>query len=139
MNNTYKKCLEPECDIASDTRGRCKKHYQKYRRSPEFIRNRKWGTGRTVSAEGYARIRAEDGTYPLEHRYVMAKHLGRELYPFENVHHKNGVRDDNRLENLEIWVISQPAGQRPDDLVTWAKEILRLYGGTDVSESGLTN
>lgn len=63
-----------------------------------------------------------------EHQIIMEGVLGRELLPGENVHHKNGVRDDNRPENLELWVVSQPPGQRPEDLVAWAHEILRRYG-----------
>jgi hypothetical protein len=57
----------------------------------------------------------------------MQEMLGRELFPDENVHHINGVRDDNRPENLELWSTSQPSGQRIPDKVEWALEILRRY------------
>jgi HNH endonuclease len=72
----------------------------------------------TIDPSGYRRTPV-NGKHRLEHHVVMEAMLGRPLLPRENVHHKNGHRADNRPENLELWVRSQPAGQRVEDLVAF--------------------
>lgn len=89
--------------------------------------------GRITNGNGYVEIRdpshpnAFKTGYVLEHVAVMSKEIGRPLHKGETVHHRNGKRDDNRAENLELWAGSHPKGQRPADMVRWAKTILELY------------
>lgn len=65
-------------------------------------KNASWKGGRGMTCGGYVWVRVGVKKNMLEHRFVMETHLGRKLKSSELVHHKNGIKTDNRLENLEL-------------------------------------
>ena len=97
--------------------------------APRGERHPRW-KGRLTGKEGYIWVLKAPGSdkYVPEHRVLMSQHLGRELHRDEQVHHKNGIRNDNRIDNLEVKPTFHGAGQSITDLVPWAREILRRYG-----------
>lgn len=118
------KCAVPGCDDYYHVKGLCSTHYSRLRRHgttddlrrkpAQTVADVKW----RVNQYGYV-VGNLMGRAVSQHRILWEEHHGRKLERHENLHHKNGIRHDNRIENLELWAEPQPTGQRPEDLVAW--------------------
>jgi HNH endonuclease len=122
--------------LKSETCGEC--------RDDSGEANGNWKGGRTRHKAGYLMVRAPghpratSGPNAFEHILVAEDLLGRYLLDGETVHHRNGVRDDNRPENLELWTNPQPSGIRVSDAIEWARTVLERYEGPGAPPTMLT-
>lgn len=131
-------CSVENCQMPKKAMELCNKHYEKLKKYGDPLCGKESEKGfngkRYIDKYGYAFIymptekKNKKYEYISEHRLVMEQKLGRKLLSKETVHHLNGNRQDNRPENLELWLYPQKPGQRVTDLIKWAKEILETYG-----------
>lgn len=130
------KCSIDGCDRLHNAKGYCNLHYLREKRYGSALIEP--GEPYQWTAYGYKFAKSKfSGKAIGEHRVVMENYLGRALKAHETVHHKNGDRADNRIENLELWSSYQPPGQRIPDKINYAIEILKQYAPEFLAQNAI--
>ena len=129
-----KSCQVPECDRVAEIKGMCRLHRTRELRGIPLDRPNRHTDApeRRIGRHGYVLVfdrplGVKGRRRVLEHRKVMEEYIGRKLFPHEQIHHLDHDRQNNAIENLEIWSTNQPTGARLTDKLKWVEKTIEQY------------